>query len=135
VNGMVIQLVGSAVAVAAMVAFAAWARIARPTPPLDEAAVRAILDVEYPGHPVDAVWLAADGAGAIARSGDQALAVGRLGDSWVSRDLPWDAALASRIRGGKLRLKFADPAAPRLELAVSGVNPWPPEPPQESFPA
>lgn len=126
-NAIVIQLVGSAVAVAAMVGIAAWARIPRPCPPLDDARAREILAVEYPDSAIDAVWLAADGAGAIARSGDQALVIGRLGDSWVSRDLPWDRVLASEIRGGRVRIRVPDSSAPRLNLAVSGVNPWPPE--------
>ena len=127
-NAVVIQLIGSAVAVATMVGIAAWARIPRPCPALDEARAREILAVEYPDHAVDTVWLAADGAGAIARSGDQALVIGRLGDSWVSRDLSWDRALASEIRGGRVRIRTPDSGAPRLDLAVSGVNPWPPEP-------
>ncbi len=114
-----------------MVGIAAWARIPRPCPPLDEAAARYPLAVEYPDHPVDAVWLAADGAGAIARSGELALVIGRLGDSWVSRDLAWDRALASEIRGGRVRIRLADSGAPHLQLAVSGVNPWPPEQPRD----
>ncbi|MBI1406745.1 MAG: hypothetical protein GC145_11530 [Caulobacter sp.] len=124
---MVIQLLGSAVAVAAMVALAAWARIPRATPPLDEAAVRALLDIDYPGEIVEDIWIAADGAGAIARSGDRALVLSRLGDSWVTRDLSWSAALAAPIQGGRVRLRLKDPSAPRLALAVSGVNPWPPQ--------
>jgi len=129
-NGQTIQLLGSVLAIAAMVALAAWARIPKPCPPLDEESVRRRLAVEYPDDPVDAVWLAADGAGAISRSGDRALVLARLGDCWVARDLPWASALTSRIRGGRVRLKFNDPAAPRLSLAVSGVNPWPPSEPE-----
>ncbi|HYE47788.1 MAG TPA: hypothetical protein VEA44_18620 [Caulobacter sp.] len=130
-DAVVLQLIGSAVAVATMVGIAAWARIPRPCPPLDEVRAREILAVEYPDHAIDAVWLAADGAGAIARSGDHALVLGRLGDSWVSRDLPWERALASEIRGGRVRIRVDCSGAPRLDLAVSGVNPWPPQRPQD----
>jgi hypothetical protein len=126
VNGMLIQLVGSAVAVAAMVGLAAWARIDRAPAALDEAQVRALLDLDYPGLPLEDIWIAADGAGALARSGARALIVSRLGDSFVTRDTSWESALAAPIRGGRLRLKLPDPSAPRLSLAVSGVNPWPP---------
>lgn len=129
-NGLLIQLIGSAVAVAAMVGLAAWARIPRPTGPLDESTARHLIDTDYPGYPIDAVWIAADGQGAIARSGDRALILAGLGDSWVTRDMAWQAAVASPIRGGRIRLRTADPAAPRLSLAVSGVTPWPPEAPE-----
>jgi hypothetical protein len=127
VNGMLIQLIGSAVAVAAMVGLAAWARIPRPAPALDDQSARHLLDLDYPGHHIDAVWIAADGQGAIARSGDHALILAQLGDSWVTRDMAWEAAIASPIQGGRIRLRTADPAAPKLSLAVSGVTPWPPQ--------
>lgn len=129
-NGATIQLIGSVIAIVGMVALAAWARIPRPCPPLDEPAVRERLAVEYPDRTVDSVWLAADGAGAISRSGDKALILVRLGDSWVARDMAWEAVLASPIRSGRVRLRFKDPAAPRLSVAVSGVNPWPPAAPE-----
>lgn len=119
-------LAGSAVAVAFMVAVAGWARIARPTPPLDDAAARALLADEFPDHRPDAPWLAADGRGAVARAGEAALVVFRLGDGWVSRSLPWASALTAPVRGGKVHFKLDDPACPRARLAVSGVNPWPP---------
>jgi len=122
-----IILGASFVAVAAMVAIAAWARIARPTAPLDEAAARALLAAEFPDHAVGAVWLAADGFGVVARAGEEALVLYRLGDSWVARSLAWDRAVAAPVRGGKVHLRLGDVAAPTARLAVSGVNPWPPE--------
>ena len=134
-DGMVIQLIGSAIAVAAMVALAAWARIARPVAELDTAAVARLLADDYPDHPIDHVWIAADGQGAIARSGDMALVLSLLGDSWVARDLPWDRALASPVRAGRVRLRLGDPGAPVLGLAVSGVQPWPPAQFQEAIAA
>lgn len=126
-NAILIQLIGSAVAVATMVGLAAWARIPRPTEPLDEATARHLIDTDYPGYPINAVWIAADGLGAIARSGDRALILAQLGDSWVTRDMAWQAAIDSPIRGGRVRLRTPDPAAPKLSLAVSGVTPWPPQ--------
>lgn len=126
-SSILIQLIGSAVAVAAMVGLAAWARIPRPTEPLDEPSARILIDTDYPGYPIDAVWIAADGLGAIARSGDHALILAQLGDSWVTRDMAWEAAVGSPIRGGRIRLRTPDPAAPNLSLAVSGVTPWPPQ--------
>ncbi len=120
-------LVGSFAAVALMVVIAAWARIARPTPPLDASAARSLLAAEFPDDPIGAVWLAADNAGAVAQSGEQGLVIYRLGDSWVARSLPWDKALAAPIRGGRVHFRFGDIAAPVARLAVSGVNPWPPE--------
>lgn len=124
-------LIGSAVAVALMVAVAAWARIARPSPALEPGSAAALLAAEFPDHKPTFTWIAADGAGLVARDGEQALVLYRLGDSWVARTLPWDDALKATVRGGKLRLKLRDPAAPIAKLAVSGVNPWPPEPSDE----
>jgi HAMP domain-containing protein len=126
-NSILIQLIGSALAVALMVGLAAWARIPRPTEPLDEATARDLIETDYPAHPIDAVWIAADGMGAIARSGSHALVLAQLGDSWVTRDMAWETAIASPIRGGRVRLRTPDPAAPKLSLAVSGVTPWPPQ--------
>jgi hypothetical protein len=120
-------LIGSAVAVALMVAVAAWARIARPTPALDEVAARAMLAAEFPDQAPTDLWIAADGGGAIARDGVRALVLFRLGDSWVSRTLAWDDAVKAPVRAGKVRLRLRDPAAPVAALAVSGVNPWPPQ--------
>lgn len=120
-------LIGSALAVAMMVAVAAWARIARPAPPLDEASARAMLAAEFPDHAPDLLWIAADGCGVIARDDARALVLFRLGDSWVARTLAWEDAIKAPVRGGKLRLRLRDPAAPLATLAVSGVNPWPPE--------
>lgn len=120
-------LLGSAVAVGLMVAVAAWARIARPGAPLDQPAAFALLAAEFPDHHPDFAWIAADGAGVIARDGETALVLYRLGDSWVARTLRWQDALNARVVRGTVRLKLRDPAAPIARLAVSGINPWPPE--------
>jgi len=122
-KALIIQLAGSAVAVSLLVALAAWARIARPTPPLDAEAARALLAVEFPDAPVEALWIAADGAGLLARSGERALVAWRKGDGYVARDLPWTAALAAKPADGLLALKTADGVA---RLALKDGEPWPP---------
>ena len=68
-KALLIQLGGSITAVALLVAFAAWLGVARATPPLDTKSAKALLDLEFPDHKPDAVWIAADGAALIAREG------------------------------------------------------------------
>ncbi len=119
----VIQTLISALAVAAMVGLAAWARIAAPRPPLDEAAARALIAEEFPGEPIDALHLAADGKAAVARSGARALIVYLRGDDYVARGLPWSDAVAARAQDGAVRLALRDIAAPAARLAFAA---WPP---------
>lgn len=122
-KALIIQLAGSAAAVGLLVALAAWAGIARPTPPLDAEAARTLLAVEFPDDPVDALWIAADGAGLVARSGERALVAWRRGDGYVARDLPWAAALAARPVNSVIVLRTADGAA---RLALEDGEAWPP---------
>ena len=121
-KALLIQLLGSAVAVSLLVAIAAWARIPRSTPPLDAEGARALLAQEFPDDPIDALWIAADGAGLVARSGDRALVLWRKGDGYVARDTSWTAALAAKVDNGRLKLKLAD-GATRLALKDGA---WPP---------
>ncbi len=118
-----IQLGGSVVAVALLVAFAAWMGVARATPPLDSEAAKALLAVEFPDHKPDAVWIAADGYGLIAREGQLALVLWRRGDGYVARDLPWSAVAALKPTHGRLTVRLPD-AHP-----VFAVNDdaWPPK--------
>jgi hypothetical protein len=119
-----LQFVGSLIAVALLTALAAWAKIARPAPPLDEASARTLLAEEFPDVDIETIWLAADGRAAVARAGDEALVLARLGDGHVARALPWTAlAHAQRERDGAFRLRVDDPAAPRLRFAAEV---WPP---------
>lgn len=134
-NATLVQLAASAALVAFMIAVAGWARIARPFAPLDQAAARALLAGEFPDRVADQVWVAGDGAGAIARAGEDALVIFRLGDSWVGRTMPWRLARVAPVRRGRVLLKLRDPAAPMARLAVSGVNPWPPETSSEAHAA
>jgi hypothetical protein len=121
-KALLIQLLGSAVAVSLLVALAAWARIPRATPPLDADSARALLAVEFPDDVVDTLWIAADGAGLMARSGERALVAWRKGDGYVARDLAWTAALAAKADKGFVVVKTAD-GAPRLALKDGA---WPP---------
>jgi hypothetical protein len=119
-----IQIAASAAAVAVMVGIAAWAKIARPTPPLDEARARALLALEFPGRSLDGVWLAADGCGALAKSGAMALVLCQMGDGYVARQVPWAQALAASFKGGRITLDLADVGAPKAVLTMAA---WPPE--------
>lgn len=119
-----VQLAASAAAVGVLVAIAAWAKIARPVGPLDEHRVRALLADEFPDRTVDAVWVASDGAGALARSGGMALVICRVGDGFAARQIPWAQAVAASFKDGKLSVDLADVAAPR---AVISLPSWPPK--------
>ncbi|MDB5432177.1 MAG: hypothetical protein JWP35_3293 [Caulobacter sp.] len=122
----IIQIV-SVAGVVAMIAAAWWAKIPRPTPELDPARARDLLAVEFPDNPINDLWIASDGAGAVARSGTEALVVYRAGDGYVARSLSWADALIAPVQSGHVRFRFGDFAAPRASLAVSGINPWPPQ--------
>jgi hypothetical protein len=135
VNETLVKLAVSAGLVALMIAVAAWARIARPVAPLDDAGARRLLAGEFPDRAIDFLWIAGDGAGVIGRSSDEALILYRLGDSWVARAMPWRLALVAPVVRGKVLLKLRDPAAPIARLAVSGVSPWPPQTPGEALAA
>ncbi len=117
-----IQLGGSLVAVALLVAFTAWLGVARPTPPLDADAAKALLAVEFPDHRPDAIWIAADGAGMIARAGTLALVLWRRGDGYVARDLPWSAVADLKPAKGRLAVRVPD-ARPVFAVADDA---WPP---------
>lgn len=124
--GFVIQTAVSAVAIAGLVALAAWARIAAPRAPLDARAARAVLDEEFPDAAIDGLWIAADGKGALARAGDQALIVYLRGDDYVARSLAWTEVARARVEAGAVRLAFHDIAAPTARLALGANGPWPP---------
>jgi HAMP domain-containing protein len=125
-----IQLAASGAAVAAMVALAAWANIARPTLPLDDALARRQLAEEFPGRDVEGLWIAVDGLGAVAKSGAMALVLCRLGDGYVARQIPWAQALAASFKDGRISIDLADVAAPR---AVIALETWPPRGPPKDL--
>ena len=123
-QAFLIQVAVSGVAVAGLVALAAWARIARPLPPLDEASARVLMAEEFPARSLERVWVAADGAGALAKSGAMALVLFRAGDGYAARQVPWERARSAPVRDGRLRLDLADVTAPRAAIALTM---WPPE--------
>ncbi|MET0274132.1 MAG: hypothetical protein ABW360_14190 [Phenylobacterium sp.] len=118
-----IQLAASGLAVAALVALAAWAKIARPGAPLDEGRARALLADEFPGRALDSVWVGVDGKGVLAKSGGLALVMCQHGDGYVGRQIPWAQALAASFKNGQLCIHLGDVAAPR---AVISLPAWPP---------
>jgi hypothetical protein len=123
-DGFFLQLALSAGAVGVLVAFAAWAKIAKPAGPLDEHRARLILAEEFPTRTLDAVWIATDGCGALARSGGLALVVCRVGDGFAARQIPWAQAVAATFKEGRLSIDLADVAAPR---AIISLPAWPPK--------
>ncbi|WP_397401397.1 hypothetical protein [Phenylobacterium sp.] len=119
-----IQLAASTAAVAVLVGLAAWARIARPVGPLNQARAQEILAEEFPGRSLDQVWVATDGAGALARSGGMALVLCRVGDGFAARQIPWAQAVSSSFRSGRLRIDLSDISAP---VATISLPSWPPK--------
>jgi len=122
----VLQFIGSLVALAAVVGLIAWLGSPREVGPLDAARARALLAEEFPDAAVAAIWVAADGLSAIARTGDQALMVYRAGDGHVIRAAPWSSIAAATIRNGRAMLRLDDVSAPRAAFAI-GDAPWPPQ--------
>lgn len=119
-----IQLAISAAAVALLVGLAAWMTRGRGAPPLDEAQARRWLADEFPDRAVDGLWLTTDGKGAVARSGDQALILTRMGDGYAARRLAWAKTVDTGLKDGRLRLALLDPGAPRAVLPMAV---WPPQ--------
>jgi hypothetical protein len=121
-----LQTGASLVAIALLVALAAWAKIARPTPPLDEAVIADLLAFEAPGAPIDGVWFAADRRGAIVRSASQALLIYLAGDGYITRSIPWSEAANTAPAGGVLAFRLADVGAPKASFALGDGESWPP---------
>jgi hypothetical protein len=111
------------VAVGVLIAIAAWAKIAKPMPPLSDARARVLLAEEFPGKVLDGLWVSVDGRGALARSGAAALVLCEVGDGYVARSIPWAQALAASFRDGVLKLDLADVSAPNARLSFLS---WPP---------
>jgi len=119
-----VQLALSAAAVGVLIALAAWAKIAKPVGPLDDHRARAILAEEFPGRTIDAVWIASDGAGALAKSGALALVLCRVGDGFAARQIPWGQAVSATFKNGRLSINLADIAAPTATITLPS---WPPK--------
>lgn len=122
-EGFAVQLAASFAAVALLVCLAAWAKIAKPMPPLDDARALKLLADEFPGRTVERVWVAVDGRGALAKSGAAALVLCEVGDGYVARHIPWAQAISSSFRDGVVKLDLSDVAAPNARIALQS---WPP---------
>jgi hypothetical protein len=125
-TAFLLKTAASVVAIALLVGFAAWARIARPTPPLDEEAVRDLLAFEAPGAQIDLIWIAADHAGAVIRSADEALLIFRSGDGYVTRAAPWDHLAKLTPTKGMIDLRLIDIGCPRARFRLADGAAWPP---------
>lgn len=123
-EGFLLQLAASAAAVGVLVALAAWAKISKPVGPLDEHKARELLAAEFPGRKVDAVWVATDGCGALAKSAGLALVICRVGDGFAARQIPWPQAVQATFKNGKLCIDLSDIAAP---MATISLPAWPPK--------
>lgn len=123
-KGFLFQLAASASAVGALIALAAWAKIAKPVGPLSDQRAREILAEEFPGRMIQGLWVALDGAGALARSGGLALVICRVGDGFAARQIPWAQAVSASFKDGKLRLRLDDISAPTAVIALPA---WPPK--------
>jgi hypothetical protein len=131
-QAFLIQTAASAAAVAVLVGLAAWAKIARPSPPLDDVLARKLLADDFPGRTIDELWVAVDGKGALAKSGASALVLCEVGDGYVCRQIPWAQALAASFKDGRITVNLDDVGAPR---AVISLTAWPPKPPPKDLAA
>lgn len=129
-DGFALQFAATFAAVALLVGLAAWAKMAKPMTPLDEARVLKLLAEQFPGRVVERVWVAVDGRGALAKSGAAALVLCEVGDGYVARHIPWAQAVSSSFRDGVVKLDLSDVAAPHARIALQS---WPPPttPPQD----
>ncbi len=109
-------------AVALLVALAAWLGRPKALPVLDDAYAKMLLAEEFPGRVIETLWVAVDGRGAVGRSGDLALIIYAAGDGFVARHLPWAHAMASKVQSGKVIIRLGDFAAPHARLAFEN---WP----------
>lgn len=125
-QAFLLQIAASAAAIAILVGLAAWAKIARPSAPLDDARARKLLAEDFPGRTIDELWVAIDGKGALAKSGATALVLCELGDGYVCRQIPWAQALAASFKDGRIVVNLADVGAPKAVIALTA---WPPKVP------
>jgi hypothetical protein len=114
-----VQLALSAAALGLLLALAAWLKLSKPAPPLDEARARKLLAEAFPGRRLDAVWIGASGKGALAKSGAAALVVCAVGEGFVIRWMPWAQALAITFKTGRLTIDLADVDAPVAVLTLA----------------
>ncbi|QUD88090.1 hypothetical protein [Phenylobacterium montanum] len=125
-SGFLVQSAASLVAVMMLIGLAAWAKIGRPCPPLDESRARSLMAEEFPDDRPASIWISADGRGAIGRAGDKALVLFRVGDAYVARTAPWSGLGAALRQGDGVRLKFGEIGAPAARFKLEASAAWPP---------
>ncbi|HEX6865754.1 MAG TPA: hypothetical protein VF122_00840 [Caulobacteraceae bacterium] len=112
-DGYLIQFVGSAIAIAVLTLIAAWARIPRATPKLDDASARAIIAEDEPDLALDHVWVDAAGLTAVAKAGAEGVVLFRVGDGFAVRTMPWAEVASAAASGDRAVIAFHDPGAPK----------------------
>jgi hypothetical protein len=127
-KGFWIQTIASLIAVAVLI-IAAWAaRVSRPFSPLDPERARSLLAVEFPGKEPQQIWTGAGGHCVIAKAGDQALLIWRLGDGWVARQTDWPSLGNAKRDRDHIQLSLNDLTAPVCKLDWADDWAWPPAP-------
>ena len=122
-TAFLLQTAASGVAVLVLAGLAAWARLSKAMPALDEVTAGRLMSEEFPGRPLEQVWISDDGQSAVAKSRTAAMILFASGDGFVARDLPWTDMTASTVLNGRVLVRLHDFAAPKATLAFAA---WPP---------
>lgn len=125
-QGYLIQFAGSAAAIAVLALAAAWARIPRNAPLLDEATARALIGDEEPDVRIERVWVDAAGRTAVAKAGDEGVVLFRVGDSFAVRLVPWTDLAKATVRKGAALIRFGEIGAPAAAFQLPGGADRPP---------
>lgn len=115
-----LQFAGSAGAIAVLALAAAWARIPRKAPMLDEATARALIKGEEPDVMLERVWVDAAGRTAVAKAGGEGVVLFRVGDSFAVRSMPWAEIAKATVRKGRALIRFDDIGAPAAAFQLPG---------------
>lgn len=107
-----VQFAGSAGAIAVLALAAAWARIPRKAPLLDETTARAIIEDEEPDVRLERVWVDAAGLTAVGKAGGEGVVLFRVGDSFAVRLVPWTELAKATVRKGRALIRFHEIGAP-----------------------
>lgn len=123
-SSVFIQLAATGgIAITGLIMAMIWAKIARPIAPLDEARARFLLQEQFPGKIIEAVWIGASGKGAVAKSGAAALVLCAVGESHVARQIPWAMALAAGFRDGEIHIDLTDIHAAKAVISLPFWSP------------
>lgn len=117
-----VQIALTAAAFGVLIAVSTWARGASPDTPLTRERARELILARFPGRKVEAMWVAVDGRGAVARSGVMALVLYQQAGRPILRQMPWPMVLAATARDGLVRLELGEGSPP----ALLALDAWPP---------